>query len=471
MSLKIATSMLLAYCLLVGAMQPVTAESGQVLFSNWVTNGQMESANGCYLWFNITNNSISISVTVSRPGVPDDSIVLFPGQYKNYPGEIRVSLLRMDTANNKAFVEIVSLKSDSTPSGGTRLSCDTPGQTALAGDLVTFPVTITNNNDGDRTYTLSSVTDTGWNVRFTYADRGVYKVYVPKGQSRVINLEIQTTGNTPVSERKVIAKADDASLDLFVYITSVNQSVDVSTKVSSKIAAIGDKIIYDIRLKNLQSKENTYKLSVSGLPDSWYYRFKEDPSSTDEMAEVIVPSTSEKSLSLEIVPPYSVAEGEYNFTAIVTAPDGTMINRSFSLKLKSGSGMTVTSSKLAYDAKPGQTFDIDVYVTNSGRGSALTNVALEATAPSGWIVQVSPNRTNSIKAGEMQKFTISVMPPGNIVASDYEVSINVVSDQAEKEKDFRITIKTESYIPYIGGGIILLVLVGLVLMYRKYGRR
>ena len=79
-----------------------------------------------------------------------------------------------------------------------------------------------------------------------------------------------------------------------------------------------------------------------------------------------------------------------------------------------------------------------VYVSNTGQGSALTNVYLETTAPEGWLIQTSPNRTNSIKAGESQAFTLAVQPPGNIVASDYEVNVKVKSDQAEKEKDYRI---------------------------------
>jgi uncharacterized membrane protein len=287
----------------------------------------------------------------------------------------------------------------------------------------------------------------------------------------VVNLEIQTTGSSTVGEKKVTASIDDIKIDLYVYITSVNQTVDVSTKFTSKISSIGEKIFYDIRLKNLQSRENIYKLSVTGLPENWYYRYLEDTSSTQEVAEVIVSPLGEKMVYLEIVPPYSVDVGDYNFSAIINAPDGIKILKDFSLKLKSGTSMSVTSSKLAYEGKPGEELTIDVYVSNTGKGAALTNVYLETKAPDGWLITVSPNKTNSIKAGELQVFRVTIMPPGNIVASDYEVNVKVKSDQAEKEKDYRITIKTESYVPYLGGALILVVAAGLFYMYRKYGRR
>ncbi len=166
-----------------------------------------------------------------------------------------------------------------------------------------------------------------------------------------------------------------------------------------------------------------------------------------------------------------MAAGDYNFTAAVTEPGGNVIRKDFMLRLKSGVGMTMQSTKQAYDAKPGETLTIDVYVTNSGSGTALTNVHLETEAPDGWTVQVTPNQTASITAGNTVKFTARVTPPGNIVASEYDITIKAISDQAGKEKNYRIKVTVDSYIPYIGGAIILFVIGGLVLVYRKYGRR
>lgn len=282
---------------------------------------------------------------------------------------------------------------------------------------------------------------------------------------------VQTWANSPVSTQKVWAYVDNKRIDVHVAITSVNQTADVSTDLSSKIANIGDKITYSVRIKNLQSQENVYALAVTGLPDNWYGRYKDNAASTGELAEVIIAGSSEKDIVLEIVPPYSVNVGDYNFTAVVNTPDGLSVKKNLTLTLKSGVGMSMSSVKYAYDAQPGQPFNIIAYVANTGQGGVLTNVNVNATAPQGWIVSVSPNGVNSIKAGESQTFTITVQPPGNIVASDYEVSLKAQSDQAEDGKDYRITVQTQSYIPYIGGGIILVVIAGLVLIYRKYGRR
>jgi uncharacterized membrane protein len=133
--------------------------------------------------------------------------------------------------------------------------------------------------------------------------------------------------------------------------------------------------------------------------------------------------------------------------------------------------MTAASDTYSYDASAGKSFSIPVYVTNNGKGQALTGVSLSASAPSGWTVTTSPDQINSIKAGETQAFTITVVPPANIVAGDYEVDVNVVSDQQTTTKTYRITVGTSSIIPYVGGVIVIAIIGGLVIMYRKYGRR
>lgn len=466
-------SLLLALGLVVVAVAvPAASEGYESLFYDWVGDGQSLHAGDYYVTFGIVNDSNAVNVTLTGPAVPESykaprSVIAGSSSY--YPGFLRVYIDRVN--GTRALVDVSRPAASSSPASGTRVTCDIPGQTALGGDVVSFPLVIQNFDASDHTYTLGSFSEIGWNTWFEYGGKGVYRIFVPGGQSRSVDLKVQTWGNTPIGERKIVANVDSIRTEVSVYITRANQSASVSYAVSSKIANIGSKITYDLHIQNVQARENVYNLSVSGLPENWYARFKETASSTEELAEVAIPASSQKDLVLEIVPPYSVSTGSYNFTSEVTTPDGVVIQSGLSLALRSGVTMAATSSRLAYDAKPGQAVNVVVYVSNTGQGAALTNVYPEVEAPNGWVVQSSPNRTNSIRAGESEAFTIAIQPPGNIVASDYQVVVTVKSDQAEKELDFRITVETESYVPYIGAGVLVIVAVGLFLLYRKYGRR
>lgn len=460
-------SALLTIFLLTGAFAAPALADYQSVLSEEVSDGRTVQANGCFVSFSITNGSLAAHV--SSPDHAAEDAHVPAGQSYYYYNLLRIYVQSVN--GNRATVSIDKFVSNSSAASGTKVSCDTPGQTALGGDVVSFPITIENNDPSDHTYTLSSYNDVNWKTWFEYGKKGVYQISVPSNQSRTVDLMVQTLGSTGVGKKNVWGHVDKVRFDVSVDITSANKSAEVSAKVSSAIAYIGDKITYDLGIKNLKSDEGVFTLAVTGLPQNWYGRFKETAASPGEIAKAVVPGSSEKSIVLEIVPPYSVTPGNYGFTAVVTGPDGLGISKNLTLTLKSGGGMTVTAPKLSYNTKPGQAFTVDLYVSNSGQGTALTNVYVDTEAPDGWIIQSSPNRTNSIKPGGSQTFTLTVTPPGNIVASDYEVNAKVRSDQSMVEKDYRIQVTTDSYIPYIGFGIIALVLIGLVAVYMKFGRR
>ncbi|CAJ36155.1 COG1470 family protein [Methanocella arvoryzae] len=464
--------------LLLLAAPVAAAESGyEVLYSQWTKDGTIVSANGCYVTPEITNGS-NVHLCVKKPGgYAETNYSASVDGLIHYYDQLRIYVIDVDYAGGQVYLELsrpTSGGGSTSASTGTRVSCDTPGQSALGGDKVSFPIVIQNNDNDDRTYSLSAQNDypeLGWTTCFSYGDKTVYKVNVPGKQSKTISFDVQTTSSSTLGEKKLIAKVGDKSIDLYVDITSVNHTADLSAKYGSVVESIGNKIFYELRIKNMQPNENDYLLSVTGLPENWYAQFKEDKASTSEMAEVIVPAGSEKTIFLEIVPPYSVQPGEYNFTAVVSAPGKDTLTKDLTLKLKSSSDMVVSSGRLSYETKPGQPVEFDVYVSNTGKGAALTNVMIETQAPSGWYVTVTPEKANSIQAGGSQKFHVKIDPPGNIVASDYGVTLKVKSDQTAKSIDYRITVTTDSYIPYIGGAIVVIVLVSLFVVVKKFGRR
>lgn len=470
MKLRSVLHPMVVLCLIVGVMMaPAMASTVYTsVFSGTVTNGDIKSAGGCFVAFEIANGSVHIKVT--SPDYPSGDVYVPAGNAYYFRDVLRIYVSSVP-AGDMAVVDIAKSTSSSAPATGVKVYCDTPAQNTLAGDSVTFPITIQNAETVDETFSLSVDCPDGWSAKYDYGGKDIYEIFVPASSTKIVNFVVSAPYTSTIGEQYITAKIGDHSVGLKAYVTSVNESVEVSTALSSQIAYIGDKIYYDLSLDNLEAAENIYKLSVTGLPENWYYRYLESRTATSELAETAVPASAMKSIVLSIVPPNTVSAGDYNFTAVITTPDNQTIAKDLTLKLKSESGMTVNYDKLAYNAGPGETFKINMYVTNTGSGSALTNVYPEVTAPSGWVVSSSPESASTIKAGETQTFIISIQPPGNIVASDYDVSVDIVSDQSQATEDFRITIATSSYVPYVAGGIIVVVLAGLVLLYRKYGRR
>jgi len=452
----------------------VLADTGYEILpsSGWIDDNKITEANGCYLMLEVNNSSHNMLLDIKKPdGFQEEKHNITPNLLFNYYDQLRIYVVDVNYAGGQAYLEL------SRPSGttggsanGTKIYCNFPGQTALGGDKVSFPIVIQNNNNDDRTYDLSASSDQGWNMSFSSGGTTIYKVDVPAKQSSTISLDIMTTSSSGIGERKATAKIGDEHLDLFVDITNVNHTTELSAKYTSAVASIGDKIFYELHIHNMQPNENDYMLSVTGLPDNWYYSFKEDMTSANEMAEVIVPASSDKTVYLQVAPPYSVQAGEYNLTAVVVAPNNDTMTKNLMLKLKSSANMLVRPEKISYDTKPGQAVEFDLPVENNGTGASLTNVRVESQAPTGWIVKVTPDNSN-IRAGEYQKFHVRVESPGSVQASEYPLTLKVTSDQTAISKDFSINVTTDSYIPYIGGAVIIVVAAALLLVVRKFGRR
>lgn len=470
----------LAICLAAVLLPSITeAKTNYVsVYSGWISDGSTTPRNslGVYVTASFPNESASFNVTslhIKSSYYSGNNVRLAEGDSYDYYDAARITLLdtRVYDGIPQAYIDISSI-SNLSDNGGTTIYSDTPGMIAKAGDTVSFPIVIKNTDGVDHTYTLAASSTTGWPMTFAYQGSSIYQIYVPASGSKTVSLNVETPYTASLGEKVFTVYADSYSMNLRVDVTSVNESVEISTKGDSVISAIGDKVYYDITLSNLQADENSYKLSLTGLPENWYYRYVESRGSTSEIAELIVPASSGKSVVLEIIPANSAVIGEYNYTAVISTYDGVDVTRDLALKLKGETSISVSYDKLSYSSKAGESFSLKVYVTNSGSGTALTNVYPAIEAPSGWTYATSPESVTTIKAGESQVFTVTVQPPANIQASDYDVKVTMKSDQADSDTlDYRIEITTESYIPYIAGGIIIVVLIGVVIVFRKFGRR
>ncbi|MCM2465805.1 COG1470 family protein [Methanoculleus oceani] len=264
-----------------------------------------------------------------------------------------------------------------------------------------------------------------------------------------------------------IGKTTDLGI---VPLEKENFFAEVRVKSPSRMAAIGSNPQYEMTLKNAGRNDDTYTLSVQGLPEQWYARFKESRDAAEEVSEIYVPSGEEKTLYLDLIPPYSVDVGEYNFTAVIGSA-AREYEENLTLRLRGSYDMRTYAKSYRHDINRGDTLTFDVTVTNAGTGGALTNIGINMSAPQGWRVTVDPASVASLEAGERATVQVTVVPPADIVAGEYKVVALVKSDQDEEEDEYRIVVKEQSYVAVLGLLVMAGVAAGLWYMFRKYGRR
>ncbi|KAF5430837.1 putative membrane protein [Candidatus Methanophagaceae archaeon] len=245
---------------------------------------------------------------------------------------------------------------------------------------------------------------------------------------------------------------------------------DVSSKSPSKTSMVGENPLYQIKIKNSGKADDTYRLDIEGLPEDWYCRYKETEEGKEDISELFVGSGEEKTLYLEFVPPYDVEMGEYNFTSLIQSSTGAY-ELNLTLKVRGSYELGLYSRRLSYEVKRGERASIELTASNAGKGGTITNIKPEISAPKGWTATIYPKEVTSLNPGDSETFTMKITPPGDITPSDYKVTVKIKSDQLEEEEDFRIIVKESSNVALYGVVIIVIVILALAFMFRKYGRR
>jgi len=380
------------------------------------------------------------------------------------------------------------------PSGGSRsftVVIETSGDTKIGEYPVTISVgtktldlyvKIVKSHEGEMgSLTLKVVDKEGENVKgaevrihntsgivdtvMTTSD-GTISVELPKGEywAEIVK-EGYETKKTESFETKIGRTTDLGTIT----IEKKEYFVDLSCNIPYLVSYVGESPVFELEISNLGKEDDSYRLTVDGLPPEWYYRFKES-SDGAEISEIYIPAGETRTLYLEIVTPYDVDVGEYSFRAIARSLFAES-SLNLTLKLTGVYRMSLYSPYYSYEIKKGESAKISLTVINSGSGTTLTNIKPEVSAPEGWMARISPEVQSKLEPGEKVKFEISLVPPADIVPSDYKITVKVRSDQLEEEEEFRIVVEESSYAALYGLLIILGIFGGLYYMFRKYGRR
>jgi uncharacterized membrane protein len=181
-------------------------------------------------------------------------------------------------------------------------------------------------------------------------------------------------------------------------------------------------------------------------------------------------SGDEMELTLEAIPPNEIENGDYNFTMVVDSAQDAY-TRDLTAKIRGDYALKVYAEQYQYDVAKGDDLSFDLTLMNGGTAGALTNVEVSVTAPTGWTADIEPETIAGIQPGATETVTLHVVPPGNIVASEYKISVDVSSDQVDKSDDFRVVVHEQSYVGLIGLLMVLAIAAGVYVMFRKYNRR
>jgi len=225
---------------------------------------------------------------------------------------------------------------------------------------------------------------------------------------------------------------------------------------------------FDLDLANETSRALTFSLEGAG-PDGWDVSVR--PATEEQAASIQVAPNDEEGVQVTVDPLPNEQAGQYPI-AVRASGDGYTAETELVVEITGSYALALDApdGRLNASGTAGSQIDYPVVVINEGT-APLQGVQLSGTPPRGWEVAFEPETIELIPPGEVAQAAARITPDANAVAGDYDVTLQASSEQAEDSIAVRTTVETSTLWGFVGVGIILVVLVGLFLVFRTFGRR
>lgn len=370
--------------------------------------------------------------------------------------------------------------------GSIEMSTPYPGMAVNAGNKLSFDLSFTNSTGSGQNAALTVVSaPDGWTGHFTGNDAEINRVFIKKDSTSTVanSSNAQTTASfdlTVPDDAKagtypiVLKASTDTGLSstLKLELTVVTEQLGTSTftaQYPEQQGAAGTAFSFSTTIVNNSSSEQSYALSTNA-PDGWQVTFTPSGES-NQVASITLESKKSQSLTVAVTPPESVAAGTYKIDCSAASAADTLsaelsvkISGSYKLQLTTPSGL------LSADGYAGKETAVTLNLVNGGN-TALENINLTSTAPDGWTVRFDKSTVDTIDAGATVSVTAYIKPSKDALTGDYVAAITAKNTEVSSEADFRVSVKTQTVWGIIGVLLIAVVCVGLVLIFRKFGRR
>jgi uncharacterized membrane protein len=347
-----------------------------------------------------------------------------------------------------------------------------PAVTIQPGNTVTFPLDIAVPAP-ERVGLAVSGAPKGWTANLRGGGNIVNAVFAGGTTAATVDLSVTVPQDaTPGSQTlTVTATADQGTRALPIEVSVLGDTGGAITLTSDFPQLSGaptSTFSYSLTLANTGTQKQTYTLQGQG-PDGWTVSVH--PSSNGQALTDTVDGGATDTLSVTAQPPSTVTAGSYPIQVSV-ASGSQSATTNLEADVTGAPAVTLSTPNQVLNAQvtAGSTGTVSLVVTNSG-STVLQNVAVTASAPTGWTTTFAPTTIDTIQPGSAATVDATLKPSSDALAGDYDVTFTVTAGTATANVDIRTTVQTSPLWGFIGLALIVIVIVGLGWVFRRFGRR
>lgn len=361
-------------------------------------------------------------------------------------------------------------------------STDYPGVTVKPGGTSTFTLYITNTGSEEATVELGAEDlPEGWEGRFKGSSNEISMVHVgayqTKEDSPSLSYSLTVPEDTKEDTYTVNLSAKGGNIDevlaLTVKVDAEEKKIgagNFTTDYAQQEGVAGTKFSYTTTLTNNSGENMTYSLSAEGAPEGWNVTFTPSGTTTTT-SSVPVDAGASSTIKAAVVPAQNVTAGEYPIT-FVAACAGETLELPVTVRITGTYSLTTTTptGNLSASAYAGEPKDIVLSIQNTGNID-LTAISLKAQASTNWEVTFDQDTINSIPAGGNVEVTAHITPAKDAILGDYVTVITAFNDAVSSDCALRVSVQNHTGWGIAAVAIVAFLVLGLVQIIRKFGRR
>ncbi len=347
-----------------------------------------------------------------------------------------------------------------------------PSVTIQPGNTVTFSLDVAVPHP-ERVGFAVSGTPTGWTAYVRGGGNIVSAIYAGGTTAASVELSVVVpqTATPGTSTITITATSEQGTRTLPVEVIVLGESggaITLTTDFPQLSGSPSSTFTYSVTLANTGTQKETYTLTGQG-PDGWTVSVH--PSSNAQALTDTVDGGATDTLSVTAQPPSSTPAGSYPLQ-ITAASGGQSANVALEADVTGTPALTLGTPNqvLNADVTAGSTGTIALLVTNTGT-TVLQNVTITASSPTGWTATFAPTSVATIQPNTSTTVTATVKPSSDALAGDYDITFTATAGSTTATVDIRTTVQTSPVWGFIGIALIVLVIIGLLWVFRRFGRR
>lgn len=347
-----------------------------------------------------------------------------------------------------------------------------PSVTIQPGNTVTFSLDVAVPHP-ERVGFAVAGTPTGWTAYVRGGGNIVSAIYAGGATAAAVDLSVVVpqTATPGTSTLTVTATSDQGTrkLDIDVIVLGVTGgAITLTSDFPQLSGAPTSTFSYSVTLANTGTQKETYTLAGQG-PDGWTVTVH--PSSNAQALTDTIDGGGTDTLSVTAQPPSSIPAGAYPLQ-VTASSGGQSANAALEADVTGTPGLTLGTPNQVLNASitAGSTGTISLVVTNSG-STVLQAVTVTASSPTGWTTTFAPTSIATIQPGASDTVVATVKPTSDALAGDYDVTFTATGGSATSNVDIRTTVQTSPLWGFIGIALIVLVILALGWVFRRFGRR